>query len=141
MNEQDAEDVTQQVFLKLAIRMTCYEPGQAPFSAWLFRVARNSAIDHLRQTRPLVLDEPLNQELEAPGDDPELRRSLQEAIDGLTADQRDALVLREIRGLSPRETAACLGKTRRAVNTNYHRARLAAKDTLESLGAIPATRA
>ena len=45
----EAEDVTQQVFMKLMSSISKYEPRAVPFTAWILRVARNVAIDHLRQ--------------------------------------------------------------------------------------------
>ncbi len=47
----EAEDITQGVFLKLMSAIGRYEPREVPFSAWLLRVARNAALDHLRSRR------------------------------------------------------------------------------------------
>lgn len=138
-NDQDAEDVTQQVFLKLVTRLGMYESKRAPFSAWMLRVARNTAIDHLRQRRFTLLDEDYEWEPEDAHGDPDAGRSLREALEGLTQTQRDVLLLREVAGLTPTEVAERLGKTQGAVNTCYHRACLAARSTLESMGSAPLT--
>jgi len=53
-----AEDLFQQTWLRVAQNIRRYDPGRS-FEAWLFRVARNLAIDHLRRYRPESLDEPL----------------------------------------------------------------------------------
>src|SRR3954471_22296062 len=53
----DAEDVTQQVFAKMLTAIVRYEPRAVPFSAWILRVARNAAIDHLRKDREVLSDE------------------------------------------------------------------------------------
>jgi RNA polymerase sigma factor (sigma-70 family) len=53
----EAEDATQTVFIKLISVIHKYEPRQAPFTSWLFRVARNVAIDSLRQRRPVPCEE------------------------------------------------------------------------------------
>src|SRR4051812_8533001 len=50
-DEHDAEDVTQQVFAKLLTSLSKYEQREVPFSAWILRVARNMAVDHMRQRR------------------------------------------------------------------------------------------
>ena len=50
-DEQEAEDVTQHVFLKLISAIQKYEPRKVPFTAWVIRVARNVAVDHQRQRR------------------------------------------------------------------------------------------
>ena len=52
-----AEDCTQQVFMKLISAIQKYEPRTVPFTAWILRVARNIAIDHLRQRRAVPQEE------------------------------------------------------------------------------------
>jgi RNA polymerase sigma-70 factor (ECF subfamily) len=138
-NEHDAEDVTQQVFLKLVTRLGMYESKRAPFAAWMLRVARNTAIDHLRQRRLTLLDGDYESELEDARGDSEAGQSLRDALEALTQTQRDVLLLREVAGLTPTEVAERLGKTQGAVNTCYHRACLAARSTLESMGSAPFT--
>jgi len=59
----DAEDLFQQTWVRVAERIGKYDP-QRNFDAWLFSVARNLAIDHLRRVRPESLDEPLAGEIE-----------------------------------------------------------------------------
>src|SRR5918998_5534471 len=51
-DEHEAEDVTQHIFGKLTVALARYEPRVAPFSAWILRVAHNTAIDHVRARRP-----------------------------------------------------------------------------------------
>jgi len=51
-DQHEAEDVTQHVFMKLISVIPKYEPRQVPFTSWILRVARNVAVDHLRQRRP-----------------------------------------------------------------------------------------
>ena len=53
----EAEDVTQQVFMKLMSSIQKYEPRAVPFTAWILRVARNLAIDQLRQRRSIPCEE------------------------------------------------------------------------------------
>jgi RNA polymerase sigma-70 factor (ECF subfamily) len=139
-NSQDAEDVTQQVFLKLITRLRSYEPQHAQFSTWMLRVARNTAIDHLRRDRLMLFDEPFEPALEAHGSDPDCRMSLREMLASLPPDQRDVLLLRDVAGLPPGDVATRLGKTPAAVNTSCHRARRAARRILESKGWAPVTR-
>jgi RNA polymerase sigma-70 factor (ECF subfamily) len=138
-NDHDAEDVTQQDFLKLVTRLGMYDSRRAQFPAWMLRVARNTAIDHLRQRRLTPLGEGYESEVEDVHGDREACQRLREALEGLTQTQRDVLVLREVAGLTPTEVAERLGKTQGAVNTCYHRARLAARSTLESMGSAPVT--
>ncbi len=53
----EAEDATQAVFMKLMSVIHKYEPREVPFTAWILRVARNVAIDSLRQRRPVPCEE------------------------------------------------------------------------------------
>jgi RNA polymerase sigma-70 factor (ECF subfamily) len=138
-NHHDAEDVTQQVFLKLTIQLRKQDTQHPRSPAWMLRVAHNAAIDHLRRDRLALLAEPLEPELAADSADPDRGTSLREAFDRLPKDQRDVLLLRAVVGLTPSEAAKRLGKTQGAVNVSYHRARLAARRTLESRGWAPVT--
>jgi RNA polymerase sigma-70 factor (ECF subfamily) len=139
-NDYDAQDVTQQVFVKLATSLDKYDSRRADFSAWILRMAHNAAVDHLRKHRLTLLTDPVEVPPEVDEADPDDGRSLREAFTALSSTQRDVLLLREVVGLTPREVAKRLGKTRAAVNTCHHRARLAAVRSLISLGSTPATR-
>src|SRR4051794_14888670 len=57
-DEHEAEDITQQVFTKLITVLPRYEQREVPFSAWILRVARNVAVDHLRARRPTPTEDP-----------------------------------------------------------------------------------
>src|ERR687888_147601 len=57
VNRDDADDVTQQIFAKLLTELGRYQPREAPFRAWVLRVARNVAIDHLRGARAVPCEE------------------------------------------------------------------------------------
>jgi RNA polymerase sigma-70 factor, ECF subfamily len=138
-NRDDADDVTQQTFAKLLTELRRYEPGPAPFGAWMLRVSHNAAIDHLRR-REAVRWETVPTGLEQVEDAPlECRASLREALASLTAGQRDVLVLRHVVGLTPEEIAACLGRALRSVYCLHHRGRAAACSALDELGFAPAT--
>jgi RNA polymerase sigma-70 factor (ECF subfamily) len=138
-NRDDADDVTQQTFAKLLTELWRYEPGDAPFRAWMLRVSHNVAIDHLRRTRAVPLDA-VADDIERVDDAAlECRVSLREALASLTAGQRDVLVLRHVIGLEPEEIAAYLGRSLRSVHCLHHRGRAAACTALDELGFAPAT--
>jgi RNA polymerase sigma-70 factor (ECF subfamily) len=134
----DADDVTQQVFAKLLTGLDRYRPGEAPFIVWVLRVARNTAIDHVRHARAVSADSvgevcgPDDRQVE------ELQSSLRAALAQLPPGQRDVLLLTHLVGLSPREIAAVLGCTVRAVHGLHYRGRGAARVTLTEFGAAPA---
>jgi RNA polymerase sigma-70 factor, ECF subfamily len=138
-NDYDAQDVTQQVFVKVATSLDKYDPRRADFSAWVLRMAHNAAVDYLRKSRLTLLTEPADVVSAGYEADPDDGRSLRETFVALSRAQRDVLLLREVVGLTPREVAQRLGKTQAAVNTCHHRARLAAVRSLISLGSTPAT--
>lgn len=119
-----AEDVTQQVFAKVLTKLDRYEQRSVPFAAWLFRIARNAAIDHLRSDR-LVCVEEVRCSDEPEHDTAEHRQVLTEALSRLPNEQRKVMVLRHIYGLSPREIADNMSKSEGAVHTLHHRARRA----------------
>ena len=133
-NRDDADDVTQQTFAKLLTELWRYEPGDAPFGAWMLRVSHNAAIDHLRRSQAVPWDGvPCG--LERVDDTPlEHRASLCEALASLTVGQRDVLVLRHVVGLTPEEIAARLGRSLRSVHCLHHRGRAAARSALDELG-------
>jgi RNA polymerase sigma factor (sigma-70 family) len=56
-NRHDAEDVTHEVFAKLMRAIQRYEEREVPFAAWILRVARNAALDHLRSRRQIPVEE------------------------------------------------------------------------------------
>lgn len=139
-NPWDAEDVTQDVFVKIFVGLDQYDPSRAPFSAWTLRVARNAAIDHMRRDRA----RPVHAEVDdrAPIDDAGQRcgESLRQVLGELNENQREILVLRALSGFTPREVATHAKATPGSINTLYHRARLAARDRLLAIDAAPCTR-
>jgi len=112
----DAEDLTQHVFVKALEALPRYEPRGIPFGGWLFRLARNAVIDHVRTRHEHAELETVvgwahgdsgpdeiavvRQELDAVG----------AALAWLTDDQREAIALRFFGGLSAREAAEAMGK-------------------------------
>jgi RNA polymerase sigma-70 factor (ECF subfamily) len=136
---QDAEDVTQEVFAKLLTELPRYRPGDAPFSAWILRVARNLAIDHLRRNRLVPCDEVRSRDTLADDSGHERAASLRLVLGNLTRGQRHVLVLSHLVGLTPLEIAEHLGLSVRSVHCLQHRGRCAARVALDDLGAAPAT--
>jgi RNA polymerase sigma-70 factor (ECF subfamily) len=128
-NRHDAEDLTTQTFVRMLESIGRFRWQKAPFSAWLFRIAHNLAMDHFRaaQRRQPVeeLPEPDADEstsaeagaLESIG-----QKSMQELIDDLSLEQQQVLTLKFVFGFSNREAATILGKTEGAVKSLQHRA-------------------
>ncbi len=137
-DRDDADDVTQQVFAKLLTGLDRYRPGEAPFIVWVLRVARNTAIDHVRHAHARSVDRVGDVGAVDDRGAEELRSSLSAALALLPQGQRDVLLLTHLVGLSPQEIATVLGCTVRAVHGLHYRGRVAARVTLTELGSAPA---
>ncbi len=128
-NRHDAEDLTTQTFLKMLEKIRSFEWRSAPFSAWLFRIAHNLAMDHFRAQRRWQPEEDVP---EPPGDaepSAELaalktlgRESMLELIERLSPEQQQVLTLKFVFSLKNAEVAAIVGKTEGAVKSLQHRA-------------------
>jgi RNA polymerase sigma-70 factor (ECF subfamily) len=118
-----AEDVTQEAFLR-AFRFLRSFRGDAKFTSWLFRIARNCAMDAIR-VRKIHLEK-LEREPAPPGPtDPQARLELQVALDAVSDDHREPFLLIEVFGLSYQEAADVLGVRVGTVKSRMHRARKA----------------
>lgn len=141
---QEAEDVTQEVFLKLWRHWSKIDPER--LEAWLMRVTRNASYDLLRRRRTagqVVLepaDEATVERAEAGGPDPaqraenrDFRRLLRAAVARVAEPYRSVLVLREIQGLKYREIAAALETPLNTVRVYLHRGRRKLREELREV--------
>jgi RNA polymerase sigma-70 factor (ECF subfamily) len=137
-NAADADDVAQEAFLRIWSHAQRWQPGRVRFTTWLFRIARNLAIDRYRKRRE-TSDDDLAQSVDDAADagqtiDTERRRRLmQNAIARLPERQRTALVLCHFDGMSNPEAAAVLGVTVDALESLLSRARRTLKTALRPL--------
>ncbi len=125
---ETARDLTQEVFLRVA-RTDVPERDAAGLRAWVFAIARNLALNHVRdgQRRPVEVGIP---ETTAPAVQ-ELSIALQRALAALDDLDRDVFLLRETGGLSYAEIAAACGLTVEAVRARLHRARVDLRAALD----------
>jgi RNA polymerase sigma-70 factor (ECF subfamily) len=138
-NEQMAEDLSSQVFLKAWEHLGRYEIRGLSFGAWLFRIARNLVIDYYRtkkdhdsleedgvvETDPaLTVDGKIDAEFEAAW--------LRSAMKHLTDDQRTVLTLKFIEGLSTAEISEVMGKRQGAVRALQLRGLQALAEIIEA---------
>jgi len=127
-NRHDAEDLTTQTFLKMLEAIGRFRWQAVPFSAWLFRIAHNLAMDHFRASRRVQAEEevpePRGAELSAEEQaiDSLSRTGMLELIERLSAEQRQVLTLKFLFGFGNAEVATVLGKTEGAVKSLQHRA-------------------
>ena len=137
-NKHDAEDLTTQTFLKMLESIGRFRWQSAPFSAWLFRIAHNLAMDHFRSRRrwqpeaevpePLDSEEP-SAELEAMQSIG--RESMLELIEKLSPEQQQVLTLKFVFNFANAEAATILGKTEGAIKSLQHRALVSLQKQLE----------
>jgi RNA polymerase sigma-70 factor (ECF subfamily) len=135
----EAEDITQNVFTKLMTAIKKYEQREVPFAAWILRVARNVALDHVRARRAIPCEEVRTDDDAHEQVGFERSQSLREALRRLPEEQREVLVLRHIAGLSPAEIAQRLGKTEGSIHGLHHRGRGALRAALLELESAPLT--
>jgi RNA polymerase sigma-70 factor, ECF subfamily len=127
-NRHDAEDLTTQTFLKMLESIGRFRWGTAPFSAWLFRIAHNLAMDHFRSRRRWQPEEevPEPELVESSAEDEAMRvlssENMFDLNDQLSDEQRQVLNLKFVFDFSNLEAATILGKTEGAIKSLQHRA-------------------
>ncbi len=128
-NRHDAEDLTTQTFLKMLESIGRFRFQAAPFSAWLFRIAHNLAMDHFRANRRWQPEEDVPEEEgneQASAEEEALhaigRQSMLELIEGLSEEQQQVLTLKFVFNFSNGEVATILDKTEGAIKSLQHRA-------------------
>lgn len=132
-----AEDITQNVFGKLMTAIQRYQEREVPFGAWILRVARNAALDHMRARRQIPVNEVRVDDAGHEQIGFERSQCLRDALSRLPEDQREVVVLRHFAGLTPVEIAHRLGKTEGSVHGLHHRGRGALQQALRELDAAP----
>ena len=138
-DQQTAEDIAANVFLKAWEKLEAYEQRGVPFRAWLFRIARNAVIDHYRtrkEVAPLeaivnTFDENAQSVSENVGTRLEAQK-IMKSMEQLTDDQRNVLTLKLVHGLNTQEVAKALGKRQGAVRALQMRGLQALAKLLES---------
>lgn len=145
-NPQDAEDILQETFIKAYKHINKFD-GRSSVSTWLYRIATNEALMSLRKKRPDTVSFDVPSIYESEPQEPlqiidwccmpeeeyltaESRLRLDQAAERLPESLRIVFVLRDIEGLSTRETAEVLNISEMAVKTRLSRARLRLREDL-----------
>jgi RNA polymerase sigma-70 factor (ECF subfamily) len=148
-NEQDAEDVVQETFLRAYRQLHRYE-ARASFGTWLYRIASNYTLDLMRSRsrhRQVAMEESAEPAMasEAPGPDrlllgDEVQRTVAATLDELSQQERTAFVLRHFEGQSIEEIGSALGLSGSAAKQSIFRAvqklRRALDPLVNSVGSI-----
>jgi RNA polymerase sigma-70 factor (ECF subfamily) len=137
-NRHDAEDLTTQTFVKMLESIGKFRFRSAPFSAWLFRIAHNLAMDHFRAARRWQPEEEVPEppgQVELSAEDEALhsigRASMLELIESLSHEQQQVLTLKFVFNFGNAEVATILGKTDGAVKSLQHRALVSLQKQLQ----------
>ncbi len=144
-NEQDAEDVLQETYIKAYRALPEFE-RRSSITTWLYRIAANEALMVIRKRKPMAQSVEIDDDDEEVESLPEIvdwrnlpenellstetRKVLQDEIDRLSEPLRMVFVLRDVEGFSGKETAEILGIQENAVKTRLVRARLKLRDGL-----------
>src|SRR5437879_827895 len=143
-NRHDAEDLTTQVFVKMLESIRKFRWRSAPFSAWLFRIAHNLAMDHFRANKRWQPEEEVPEPDPGEGSAAEEealesigRQSMLELIQNLSHEQQQVLTLKFVFNFSNGEAATILDKTEGAIKSLQHRALASLQRQLERPGSAP----
>ena len=139
----EAEDLTQDTFLKVYRNLASFDPGKASFGVWLTALTRNLLVDHYRRSRLERASESLDEPFAGDDDSPtraerlpdarpgqeqyvagvELRSQVQAALAQVSPDLREAVILRDLQDLDYREIAEVLGIPQGTVKSRISRGR------------------
>ena len=148
VSSQEAEDLAQEVFSKIAKNLDEFE-GRAELSTWIYRIATNTALDRLRSRKGRLVEIPLMDEIDRahspggppvkPGNDPlarvidsEMNACIRQQVDKLPQKYRTVMVLSSMEELQNGEIADILEISLEAVKMRLHRGRAMLKEILEN---------
>jgi RNA polymerase sigma-70 factor, ECF subfamily len=150
-NSTDAQDLSQEVFLRVYRTLPSYRPAFGAFPTWLTSVTRNLLVDHYRRTRhDRVTDSiddamPVLEEKHSSARMPdklaeaaELSVQLQHALGRLSPELREAVILRDLQGLEYNEIQAVLEVPEGTVKSRINRGRIELARVLDDMGLRPA---
>jgi RNA polymerase sigma-70 factor (ECF subfamily) len=155
-NREDAEEVTQDVLLKVCRKIEAFR-GDSALSSWIYRITFNTAMSRLRQhrgeraaaqehERTLAMLETSNEGGARPAVDPadwshmpdedllryELRQAVEEAVRGLPEIYREPVILRDLQGLTTEEASTRLKVKDQTLKSRLHRGRLLLRERLQA---------
>lgn len=137
-NQADAEDITQEVFVRAWRSIDKYKISSSPFIAWLITIARNLVNSHYRASKRLVplddMDPPSKSNPEIETEMNFTRSSVKDAIMHLKGDKQSVIQMRFISEMSYEEIAKALNKTEGAIRVVQYRALKDLKGLLENTG-------
>jgi RNA polymerase sigma-70 factor, ECF subfamily len=149
-NSTEAEDLSQDVFLRIYRTLASFRPADGAFPTWLTSVTRNLLVDHYRRTRRDRLTDsideamPVLEERHSATRSPdrlaqaaELSVQLQRALSHLSPELREAVILRDLQSLEYNEIQAVLQVPEGTVKSRINRGRIELAKVLEQMGLRP----
>jgi RNA polymerase sigma-70 factor, ECF subfamily len=141
-NSHDAEDLTARIFIRAMQHIVQYEDRGLPFSAWLYRIARNLVANwHRDEGRRKIISLDDISQWRVADESPELAMELLDnkevilaAVRHLPAERQELLILKFVDRLSNAEIGEVLGRSEGAIKSLYHRTLLTLRDELEQVG-------
>ena len=134
--DSEAQDLTQEVFLRVFRSLRSFRSTEGAFATWLARVSRNLLIDHYRRTRQERVTDSIEEQLSLPEEDRavdahpdrvlagrETREILHQALQRLSPDLREAVILRDLQEMEYREIAQVLAIPEGTVKSRINRGR------------------
>ena len=130
-SQQDAEDLTQTVFLKAWKALPNYQKKNNPFSSWLYKIAKNTIIDYYKKKRGVIVQKPIEDLKQIKDEKSDLTEIIEQreradilyqAISQLSAEQQEVIILRFIEDLSSKEVAQLMQKSEDAIRALQYRA-------------------
>jgi RNA polymerase sigma-70 factor, ECF subfamily len=148
-NSAAAEDLSQEVFIRVYRTLTSYQSTQGAFATWLTSVTRNLLVDHYRRTRRDRLTDSIDsmprfEQQPSPTRTPdrlaqatELSAQVQQGLAKLSPELREAVILRDLQGLEYAEIRAVLQVPEGTVKSRINRGRIELARILEEMGVRP----
>jgi RNA polymerase sigma-70 factor (ECF subfamily) len=135
-SQSDAEDLTQEAFLKMYRNLSSFDPAKGGFTTWLATLTRNLLVDNYRRTRMDRVSDSLdatgrNQEDRVAG--LELRAQIQQALAQVSPDLREAVILRDLEDMDYKDIAEVLGVPQGTVKSRISRGRAELARLLKNL--------
>ncbi len=142
-SQSDAEDLTQEVFLKMFRNLSSFDPTKGGFTTWLTTLTRNLLVDNYRRTRLERSSDSLDETYDGEDDGPtkgekladtrpsqeqhvaglELRAQIQQALAQVSPDLREAVILRDLEDMDYKDIAEILGVPQGTVKSRISRGR------------------